>query len=192
VVYGFPDRFPTPEDYGPLLPQSQYAAGKLAAEALISAYSHSYGLRSTMFRFANIIGPGMTHGILYDFLKKLDKDPSRLEVLGDGHQAKSYLWTQDCVEGMLLGAAHGSSAVEVYNLGSLDQISAGEIARKVVAALGGVARIQTTGGDRGWVGDVPKQLLATEKIRALGWRPRFNSAEAIDHVLPLLRAELGI
>lgn len=192
VVYGLPTRFPTPEDYGPLLPQSQYAAGKLAAEGLISAFAHSYGLGACLYRFANIIGPGMTHGILFDFLKKLERDPTQLEVLGDGRQAKSYLWTQDCVDGMLLAGERSAGPVDVYNLGSGDQISAMEIGRKVVAALGGTARIHTTGGERGWVGDVPRQFLATEKIRTLGWKPRYDSAGAVDHVLPLLRAELGL
>jgi UDP-glucose 4-epimerase len=192
VVYGLPSRFPTPEEYGPLLPQSQYAASKLASEGLISAYCHSYGLSACVFRFANIIGPGMTHGVLYDFVRKLQRDPTRLEVLGDGRQAKSYLWTQDCVDAMLLAGERSGAPVEVYNLGTEDQISAAEIAKKVVAAFGDRARIEFTGGDRGWVGDVPRQLLATQKIRALGWRPRFTSSETVDHVLPLLRNELGV
>ncbi|HEV2316263.1 MAG TPA: NAD-dependent epimerase/dehydratase family protein [Thermoplasmata archaeon] len=192
VVYGFPEKFPTPEEYGPLLPQSQYAAGKLGAEGLVSAFCHSYGMRSCVFRFANIIGPGMTHGIIFDFLKKIEKDPKRLEVLGDGRQRKSYLWTQDCVDGMLLASERSGGPIEIFNLGSNDQISAMEIAQKVVAALGVKARIETTGGPRGWVGDVPQQFLATERIRALGWKPRFNSAEAVDRAIPLVRAEVGI
>ncbi len=192
VVYGRPDRFPTPEEYGPLLPQSQYAAGKLGAEGLISAFCHCYGLKATLFRFANIIGPGMSHGILFDLLKKLERDPRNLEVLGDGRQKKSYLFTDDCVRGMLLAAEKDPGPVGIYNLGSSDQITALEIAEKVVRALGGTARIALTGGERGWVGDVPVQFLATEKIRALGWSPRFTSAEAVDRTLPILRAELGI
>lgn len=192
VVYGFPRTFPTPEEYGPLLPQSQYAASKLASEGLISAFCHSYGLSACLFRFANIIGPGMTHGILYDFLRKLERDPTRLEVLGDGRQSKSWLTAEDCVAGMLTAAERSTETVGVYNLGSLDRLSAMEIAQKVVAAFGGTARIETTGGERGWVGDVPQQFLATERIRALGWRPRYSSAEAVDRAIPVLRAELGL
>jgi UDP-glucose 4-epimerase len=192
VVYGFPEKFPTPEEYGPLFPQSQYAASKLAAEGLVSAFSHSYGMTSCLFRFANIVGPGMTHGIIFDFLKKIQRDPKRLEVLGDGRQRKSYLWTQDCVDGMLLASERATAPVEVYNLGSQDQISAMEIAEKVVAALGVGAKIETTGGSRGWVGDVPQQFLATERIRKLGWKPRYGSAEAVDRTIPLLRAAIGI
>jgi UDP-glucose 4-epimerase len=150
---------------------------------MCSAYAHSFGLRVHMFRFANIIGPGMTHGILHDFFEKLRHDPTRLEVLGDGRQAKSYLRTEDCIEGMLVGAERAAGPVNVFNLGSRDRISAREIAEKVVAAHGGRARIEYTGGERGWTGDVPQQLLAIDRIEKLGWRPRFTSAGAIDRTI---------
>ena len=183
VVYGQATVFPTPEEYGPLCPESLYAASKLASEALLSAYAHSYGLEVHIFRFANIIGPGMGHGILPDFLAKLRSDPARLEVLGDGRQAKSYLRTEDCVSGMLLARDRAHGRVNIFNLGATDQISVREIAEKVVRATGGQARIEYTGGDRGWTGDVPLQLLAIERMRALGWSPRYTSAEAIDRTL---------
>jgi len=183
VVYGQASVFPTPESYGPLCPQSLYAASKLASEALLSAYAHSYGLRVHMFRFANIIGPGMGHGILPDFLAKLRKDPDRLEVLGDGRQAKSYLRTEDCVGGMLLARDRAQDPVNIFNLGAADQITVREIAEKVVAATGGRARIEYSGGNRGWTGDVPLQLLSIEKMRHLGWSPGFSSAGAIDRTL---------
>ena len=180
VVYGRPTVFPTPEEYGPLLPQSQYGAAKLGAEGLLSAFAHSYGLTAYIFRFANVIGPNMTHGILPDFFEKLRADPGRLEVLGDGRQAKSYLRTEDCVDGMLLATDRAHDLVNLYNLGNVDQISVREIAEKVVVAHGGRARIEYTGGERGWVGDIPLQLLAIQRIQALGWKPRWNSAEAVD------------
>lgn len=183
VVYGFPTVFPTPEEYGPLEPQSLYASSKLAGEALCSGYAHSYGLRCGIFRFANIIGPGMTHGVLVDFFDKLRQDPTRLEVLGDGRQAKSYLRTEDCVEGMLLVAERDRSPVAVYNLGTRDRLSVRAIAEKVVAAHGGRAEIVYTGGERGWVGDVPQQLLAIDKIERLGWSPRHSSETAVDRTI---------
>ncbi len=183
VVYGQATVFPTPEEYGPLCPESLYAASKLASEALLSAYAHSYGLRAHVFRFANIIGPGMGHGILPDFLAKLRQDPNRLEVLGDGRQAKSYLRTEDCVGGMLLAGDRALDRVNIFNLGAADQITVREIAAKVVAATGGRARIEYTGGDRGWTGDVPLQLLSIERMRRLGWSPGCSSAEAIDRTL---------
>jgi len=188
VVYGQATVFPTPEEYGPLCPESMYAASKLASEALLSAYAHSYGLRVHVFRFANIIGPGMGHGILPDFLAKLRNDPTRLEVLGDGRQAKSYLRTEDCVEGMLLAGERAQDRVNIFNLGAADQITVREIAEKVVAATGGRARIEYTGGNRGWTGDVPLQLLSIERIRRLGWSPRHSSAGAIDRTLAELLA----
>jgi UDP-glucose 4-epimerase len=191
VVYGFPSVFPTPETYGPLQPQSLYAAAKLAAEGLFSAYAFSYGFRVHIFRFANIIGPGMTHGILFDFFEKLRADPGRLEVLGDGRQAKSYLRTEDCVEGMLLARSRTKDSVNLYNLGTRDRTSVREIAEKVVAAHGGSARIEYTGGERGWVGDVPQQLLAIDRIEALGWHPSLSSTGAIERTIAELSAARG-
>ena len=183
VVYGRATVFPTPEEYGPLLPESLYGAAKLAAEGLISAYARSYGITAYIFRFANIIGPNMTHGILPDLFEKLRRDPTRLEVLGDGHQAKSYLRTEDCVDGMLLATDRAHEPVNLFNLGNTDQISVREIGEKVVAAHGGRARIEYSGGDRGWVGDIPLQLLAIRRIQALGWKPRWNSAEAVSRTI---------
>jgi UDP-glucose 4-epimerase len=189
VVYGRATVFPTPEEYGPLQPQSLYGAAKLAAEGLLSAYAHSYGLTVHIFRFANVIGPNMTHGILPDLFEKLRRDPTRLEVLGDGRQAKSYLRTEDCVDGMLLATERTHERVNLFNLGNTDQISVREIGEKVVIAHGGKARIEYTGGERGWVGDVPLQLLATRRIQALGWKPRWNSAEAVDHTIEEMLGE---
>lgn len=188
VIYGYPTVFPTPESYGPLQPQSLYAASKLAVEGLFSAYAHTYGFRSYLFRFANIIGPRMTHGILYDFFEKLKSDPRRLEVLGDGRQAKSYLRTEDCVDGMLLATEKSSDPVNAFNLGTRDRISVREIAEKVVAAHGGSARIEYTGGERGWVGDVPQQLIDIDRMERLGWTPRYTSAGAVDRTISELAA----
>ncbi len=183
VVYGFPAVFPTPESYGPLEPQSLYAASKLAAEGLFSAYAHCYGVRSYLFRFANIIGPGMTHGVMHDFFEKLQKDPDHLEVLGDGRQSKSYLRTEDCVSGMLVAADRADDRVNIFNLGTSDRISVREIAEKVVRVHGGKARIEYTGGAQGWAGDVPQQLLGIDRIQALGWRPSHTSEAAVDRTL---------
>lgn len=188
VVYGLPDRFPTPEEYGPLIPQSLYGASKLASEALLGAYAHTYGLSTTIYRFANIIGPTMTHGVIFDFFEKLRADPSRLEVLGDGRQSKSWLRTEDCVVAMLTAAEKGSGPVDVYNLGTDDQVAVQEIAEMVVNARGGKARIEYTGGRQGWAGDIPVQLLAIDRIRRLGWTPRWNSRQAVDRTIQELAA----
>ncbi|HTT34891.1 MAG TPA: NAD-dependent epimerase/dehydratase family protein [Thermoplasmata archaeon] len=191
VVYGLPTVFPTPETYGPLLPESLYGASKLASEGLVSAYAHTYGLRGYVFRFANIIGSRMTHGVIYDFIEKLRRNPTRLEVLGDGRQAKSYLWVDDCVGGMRAAEAGARDPVNVFNLGSVDRISVSEIAGRVVRAMGGRATVEYAGGPRGWPGDVPQQFLAIDRIRALGWSPRLSSAEAVDRAIASLLPAAG-
>jgi UDP-glucose 4-epimerase len=191
VIYGLPTVFPTPESYGPLLPQSQYGASKLASEAMISAFCFSYKMQGWIFRFANIVGPGMTHGVIYDFLQKLQRDPTRLEVLGDGHQAKSYLWVDDCVDGMRLAEERAHDSVNVFNLGTEQRVPVREIAERVVRAFGGTAHIVYTGGRQGWVGDVPQQLLAIDRIQALGWKPRFDSSTVVDKAIAIGRAEMG-
>ncbi len=183
VVYGRASVLPTPEEYGPLLPESLYGAAKLAGEGLVTAYAHTYGLRAWIFRFANIVDGRMNHGILHDLFEKLERDPSRLPVLGDGRQAKSYLRTEDCVRGMLTAADRADAAVNLFNLGAQDRTSVREIAEKVVVAHGGTARIEFSGGERGWAGDVPQQLLAIGKIRALGWEPSTPSVGAIDRTI---------
>ncbi|HTW55053.1 MAG TPA: SDR family NAD(P)-dependent oxidoreductase [Thermoplasmata archaeon] len=192
VVYGSATVLPTPESYGPLLPESLYAASKLGAEGLASAYAHSYGLTVHLFRFANIIDGAMKHGILYDLFEKLRRDPTRLEVLGDGSQAKSYLRTEDCVAALLLATERAHDRVNVFNVGNADRTSVREIAEKVVAAHGGRARIDFTGGTRGWTGDVPQQLLSIEKLRGLGWRPSLSSAGAIDRTVAELVAARAV
>lgn len=188
AVYGRATVLPTPEEYGPLVPESLYGAAKLAAEGLCAAYGSSYGLRTYIYRFANIIGPGMTHGVLYDFFEKLRRDPTRLEVLGDGRQAKSYLRTEDCVGGMLLAAERADAPVNLYNLGTRDRTSVREIAETVVRAHGGRARIEYTGGERGWTGDVPQAQLAIDRIEKLGWTPSSSSAGAIARTVEELAA----
>jgi UDP-glucose 4-epimerase len=192
VVYGWPTVFPTPESYGPLLPQSQYGASKLASEAMISAYCYSYHMQSWIFRFANIVGPGMTHGVIYDFLRKLQRDPTRLEVLGDGKQAKSYLWVDDCVDAMRLAEEHAQEPVNVFNLGTEQQVPVRDIAERVVRAFGGKARIEYTGGAQGWTGDIPRQLLSVARIRALGWKPQLDSPAVVEKAIATGRAELGL
>jgi UDP-glucose 4-epimerase len=188
VVYGLPTVFPTPEEYGPLLPQSLYGGSKLASEAQISAFATSFGFRAFLFRFANIIGPTMTHGVIYDFFEKLARTPAQLDVLGDGRQAKSYLTDEECVEGMLFAAEHADESVNVFNLGTTDQVSVRTIAERVVQAAGGQAKIVFTGGERGWTGDIPQQLLSIAKLERLGWTPRLTSAEAVNRTIDALAA----
>jgi UDP-glucose 4-epimerase len=183
TVYGEAGVAPTPEDYGPLKPISHYGASKLAAEALVSAYASMYGFRAVIFRLANIVGPRSNHGVIYDFVNKLRADPGKLEVLGDGSQSKSYLYVDDCVGGMVLGAEKASERVEVFNLGSDDRVNVMEIAGIVIEEMGveGCEVCLTGGvdGGRGWAGDVKVMHLDSSRLRSLGWAPRMSGVEAI-------------
>jgi UDP-glucose 4-epimerase len=180
TVYGDATVIPTPEDYAPLEPISVYGASKLACEALISSYCHSFGMRSWVFRFANIIGERSGHGVITDFVRKFKKDPSELEILGDGRQTKSYLEVHECVASMLFAAGHVGGPVNIFNIGSEDGIDVRSIAEIVAAEMHLPAvRYRYTGGERGWVGDVPRMQLALAKIKALGWRPNLGSRESV-------------
>jgi len=182
TIYGDVDVFPTPEKYGPLKPISLYGASKLACEALISAYTSMYGFKSEIFRLANVVGPRSDHGVIFDFLNKLKKNPKRLEILGDGSQSKSYLYVSDCVNGLLL-AKKAEEAVSIFNIGSADKINVLEVAQIIKEVTGNTeAELRLTGGvngGRGWKGDVKFMHLDMNQLKRLGWEPRYNSAEAV-------------
>jgi UDP-glucose 4-epimerase len=193
VVYGEADKFPTPEDYGPLVPISMYGAAKLGCEALISAYCHTFGFQSWIYRFANVIGPRGTHGVLVDFINKLKKDPGKLEILGNGKQKKSYLTVGECVDAVMFIMKKAKDPVNIFNLGSDDQITVKRIAEVVVEELGldpKKVKLQYTGGERGWPGDVRFMLLDTKRIAKLGWGPKLDSEGAVRHALKHLKKEL--
>jgi UDP-glucose 4-epimerase len=189
TVYGEATVVPTPEDYGPLLPISLYGASKLACEALISAFCSTFGMRSWIFRFANIVGERGTHGVLVDFIRKLEANPKELEILGSGRQRKSYLEVRDCVDGMISSLERSRDRVNVFNIGSADSVDVTEIADVVVEKmkLEGV-RYRYTGGveGRGWKGDVKTMLLSIEKMEKLGWKPRHNSRQSIEAAVKAL------
>jgi len=183
TVYGEASQIPTPENYAPLEPISVYGASKMASEALIMAYAHTYGFNTVIYRLANIIGPRSKHGVIHDFIEKLRFNPYELEILGDGTQAKSYLYVDDCVEAILFGFMKSSHRVEAFNLGSEDQINVNSIAQIVVEEMGlkNVTFRYTGGvdGGRGWKGDVKHMLLAVDRLKTLGWRPKLSSVEAV-------------
>ncbi len=172
---------PTAEDVGPLLPISLYGAGKLASEGLISAYCHLFGLQAWIFRFGNVVGPRMGHGILHDFVAKLRRNPGELEILGDGKQEKNYFMVEDCLDGMLFALEHANGKpCDVFNLGCESTVKARQIARITVDEMGlnGV-KFRYTGGSRGWPGDVPLVIYDVSKMKALGWQAGHSSAEAV-------------
>ncbi len=180
TVYGEASVIPTPETYAPMEPISIYGASKLAGEALISAYCASFAMRAWVFRFANIIGERSNHGVIWDFVHKLRANPGELEILGDGRQTKSYLDVQSCVAAMLFAATHAKEAYNVFNIGSEDWVDVKTIADIIVEEMELTpVQYRFTGGDRGWVGDVPRMQLAVARLKALGWNPETESAESV-------------
>lgn len=167
------------EDYGPLKPVSNYGAGKLASEAFISAFSSTYGIQTWITRFPNVVGERFTHGVIYDFIKKLRNNPDELEVLGNGEQCKPYVYVKDLVQAILYVIDHADGQYNVYMIGSDSRTKVKEIAAMVIEEMGLSARIRYTGGDRGWVGDVPEFRYDLTRINQLGWTAPHNSNESV-------------
>lgn len=180
TVYGEANIIPTPENYGPLIPISLYGASKLACEAFITSYSHTFDMQAWIFRFANIVGPRSTHGITVDFIGKLRGNSNLLEILGDGRQEKSYLHVLECVDAILFLIEESKEKVNIFNVGSEDTISATEIGKAVIEEMG-LSNVEFiyTGGRRGWKGDVPRMRLGIEKMKNLGWKPIYTSERSV-------------
>ncbi|HUY82824.1 MAG TPA: NAD-dependent epimerase/dehydratase family protein [Acidobacteriaceae bacterium] len=192
-VYGERGETLLREDTTPLLPVSTYGASKLAGEALIASYCAMFGLTACAFRFANVVGARQTHGVGYDFLRRLRDDPTRLRILGDGRQSKSYVHVADMVAAVLLASDCVESGFQVWNVATDDAVTVTGIAEMAAEALGICPQPawDYTGGDRGWKGDVPIVRLDATRIKALGWRARFNSREAVRHSLHEMAQELA-
>ncbi len=185
AVYGDARIFPTPEVH-PTVPISNYAASKIAAEAYVSSYANSYGIKSTVFRYANVYGPGSTHGVMHDFYFKLKKNPRELTILGDGKQSKSYLYVDDCVDATLLAPRKQKLVFDVFNVGSDKTISVDQIADEISGIMNLNPKYTYTGGKRGWVGDVNRMRLSVKKIKRLGWEPEVSSSEGIQKYIDWL------
>jgi UDP-glucose 4-epimerase len=179
TVYGEATVIPTPEDYAPLLPVSVYGASKLACEALISSYCYSFGMKAWIYRFANIVGERSGHGVITDFIRKLKENPAELEILGDGKQVKSYLEVHECVAALLF-ALRTKDTVNIFNIGSEDWIDVTSIAEIVAEEMHlPDVKFRFTGGERGWVGDVPKMQLSIDRIKGKRWKPQLGSRESV-------------
>jgi UDP-glucose 4-epimerase len=190
TVYGDMPPIPLAENMGPLLPISLYGAGKLACEGLISAYSHLFGINAWIFRFGNVVGGHMGHGVIYDFIHKLRKNPKELEILGDGNQEKNFFLVEDCIDGMLWAFRKAKSQCDVFNLGCESSIKVTEIAKIVVEEMGlKNVKFKYTGGARGWPGDVPVVRYNVDKINKLGWVASQPSAETVRIAARRLLAE---
>jgi len=190
TIYGETPVRPIPEDYGPVLPISLYGAGKLASEGLISAFCGTFGMRAWIYRFANVVGPRMTHGVIFDLVNKLDKNKSELEVLGDGTQSKPYVHASDCINGILFGKKASKDQLNVLNVGVEGATSVSKIAETVISEMGlKGCKIRYTGSERGWPGDVPQFRVDVRKMTQLGWRAKHSSDEAVKRAIRELLGE---
>jgi UDP-glucose 4-epimerase len=190
-VYGEPDVFPTPEDAPFPTQTSLYAASKLAGEGMIGAYAHGFGFTGLAFRFVSVLGERYTHGHVHDFYCALKRDPTRLRVLGDGRQQKSYLYVKDCIEAMITGAAahdEGSGELAVYNLGTDETVTVDDSVAIICEHMGAEPVLEHTGGKRGWAGDSPLIHLDCRRIGALGWTPTLTIRQAVLRTLTWLDA----
>ena len=183
AIYGF-NKNRLHEDIGPLLPISNYGAMKLSSEALISASLESYLDKVCIYRFPNVVGVPATHGVILDFIKKLNKDPNVLQVLGDGTQQKTYLHVSELVEAMIFINANTGNGMNFYNIGAMDDgVFVKQIAEETRNKVSPHATIKYQSSDRGWIGDVPRFYYSVDKLCALGWSPKMSSLEAIQRAI---------
>jgi UDP-glucose 4-epimerase len=178
-IYGEADVIPTPETAPFPIQTSLYGASKLACEGLIMAYCEGYDLRAWIFRFVSILGERYTHGHVFDFYRKLLADPTRLAVLGDGAQRKSYLYVQDCVDAILFALERPQQKIHVFNLGTSEYCQVNDSIGWITGHLGLSPQLAYSGGSRGWVGDNKFIFLDTARIATLGWKPKLTIREGI-------------
>ncbi len=178
-VYGDATVVPTPETY-PFFPTSLYGSSKAAAETYISAFCEYYDMTAYIFRFVSWVGERYTHGLVFDFLKKLEADPSKLYILGDGTQRKSYLYVKDGVDAIFTIIEKAKEKINVFNLGNNEILTVADSAKEIVNEAGYEnVEFEYEGGDKGWIGDNKYVLLDTQKLQALGWKPTKNTRESL-------------
>lgn len=187
AMYGEANIFPTPETYFPIQ-TSLYGASKLACEGLIEAYCEGFGITSYIFRFVSILGERYVHGHVFDFYKKLMDNPNELYILGNGKQRKSYLYIEDCLNAIFTAIEHKENKVNIYNLGVDEYCIVDDSANWICERLGLNPKFVYSGGDRGWIGDNPFIFLDTQKIRSLGWKPKYNIRQSVEKTVDFLKA----
>ncbi len=183
AIYGDAHGQEVKENFGPLFPTSHYGACKLASEGIIASFCENYDIQAFITRFPNVCGERTTHGILHDFVKKLKNNPNELEVLGNGQQAKPYLYVKDLIDAILFVIKHADNKINFYNLGVEGNTPVYKIAEMVINSMKLNAKIRYTGGERGWVGDVPQFRYNLDKIHALGWKASLSSDEAVQKAI---------
>ena len=187
-VYGEPDVFPTPETAPFPVQTSLYGASKVSAEGMIAAYATAFQFQAYIFRFVSILGERYTHGHVFDFYRQLLEHPERLDVLGNGHQRKSYLYVQDCISAILIAAERAKDAVNIFNLGTAEYCEVNDSIGWITKALGLTPELRYAGGERGWIGDSPFIFLDCTRMRSLGWAPELTIEQGIVRTLEFLRA----
>ena len=191
-VYGEAPVIPTPEDCPFPVQTSLYGASKLGAEGIIQAYCEGFGMQACIFRFVSIMGERYTHGHVFDFFKQLLEHPSELHVLGDGHQRKSYLYVQDCVDAILLALERASTPVSIFNLGTDEYCEVNQSIHWICGRLGLHPELRYSGGDRGWIGDNPFIFLKCARIRELGWLPKLTIEQSVVRTVEYLQSNQEI
>jgi UDP-glucose 4-epimerase len=191
-IYGEPEIFPTPEAAPFPVQTSLYGASKLACEGLIQAYCEGYGFKGYIFRFVSILGERYSHGHVFDFYRQLLSDPNQLNVLGDGHQRKSYLYIQDCIDAILIAIEKSHDKVNLFNLGTDEFCEVKDSIGWITAELALHPKLHYAGGKRGWVGDSPFIFLDCSKIHSLGWKPKLTIRESIVHTVKYLKENLWV
>lgn len=187
-VYGEADIIPTPENAPFPIQTSLYGASKLAAEGLIQAYNEAFDIQAYIFRFVSILGERYTHGHVFDFYQKLENNPNLLKILGDGNQSKSYLYVQDCIDGIFLALKKSNEKINIFNLGTDEYCQVKDSIAWISKELGILPELNYSGGKRGWIGDNPFIYLDCKKIRELGWQPKFSIQQGIIKTLNYLKS----
>jgi UDP-glucose 4-epimerase len=181
-VYGDLGEVEAQEDQGPMVPTSTYGASKLAGEALLASYAYMFGTTVRAFRFGNVVGPHQTHGVGYDFVRRLLREPDHLDILGDGQQSKTYIHVDDVISAVLAAGEAADSPFNAFNVATGDYVTVTEIAELAVDVVGlapGSVDFCYSGGSRGWKGDVPIVRIGTDKIRSIGWKNELTGPEAL-------------
>ncbi len=186
-VYGEAQVIPTPEDAPFPVQTSLYGASKLACEGLIEAYCEGFGFEGFIFRFVSILGERYSHGHVFDFYRKLKDNPAKMEILGDGHQKKSYLYVQDCIDAILMTTGKLQGGVHILNLGTDEYCEVNDSIDWICDRLGLSPRLEYAGGERGWVGDNPFIFLDCSRMRSLGWQPKVSIHEGVIKTLQYLQ-----
>jgi len=179
-VYGDQGEKFIKENFGPLLPVSMYGASKIASEALVSTFCHFYDMQAWIFRPANIVGKNQTHGVVFDFIKKLRKNPKELYILGNGKQSKCYLHVSDLINAMILAIEKSNERINLFNVASKSFLTVNEIAKMIIREMNlKNVKIEYSGENVGWKGDVPKVRLDIQRLTKLGWKAKMNSKQAV-------------